>query len=206
MASFAWCCCGQLPQPTILNKDFLAHCNIVPESWETVETVTPPAISIIKYSNGVQWMMDQNRLTITEVCDQPLRQNEDSKVHDQASLYVETLPYTPYTALGLNYTKSIVSEDPEIWTTHRFLNETFHNQGLVMRPSFTIDIDDGTLNLNFMAGNMNRAGKSRKSVIIECNIHYGMLSDLATLKTKILGWKKGKDMIYSKLVTILGVH
>ena len=83
--------------PSILNKDFLARRKIVPESWETVETVTTPAISVIKYSNGVQWMIDQNRLTITEVCDRPLRQNEDSTVHDQASLYVETLPHTHLT-------------------------------------------------------------------------------------------------------------
>ena len=191
--------------PSILNKDFLLRRGIVPESWRSEETITTPAVSVVKYSNGVQWTIDQDRLTITEACDRPFQQNEDSEVHDRAILYVETLPHTPYTALGLNYTTSVIRRDPDSWITEHFLNENLRSQGLVMRPTFTMNVDDATLNLNFRTGNANRGNESHKSIIIDCNIHYAHL-DSVPLKTKISGWKNGKDTIHSRLVAMLEEH
>lgn len=191
--------------PSILNKDFLVRRGIVPESWKSEETITTPAVSVVKYSNGVQWTIDQDRLTITEACDQLFQQNEDSKVHDRAILYVETLPHTPYTALGLNYTASVIRRDPDSWITQHFLSEDLRSQGLVMRPTFTMNVDDAILNLNFRTGNADRGNESHKSIIIDCNIHYGNL-DSATLKTKISEWKNKKDIIHSRLVAMLEEH
>ena len=191
---------------SILNKDFLARRGIVPDSWTSVETITTLPVSVIKYSNGVQWMVDQDRLIITEACDRPFQQNEDSMVHDRASLYVEALPHTPYTALGLNYTASIIHDEPEKWITRQFLNKAFHSQELAMQPRFTMNAGDATLKLNFRPGNMNRGNESHKSVIIHCSIHYSRGFDSDALKTKISEWKKGKDIVHSKLVTMVEVH
>ena len=192
--------------PSILNKDFLACRRIVPESWKVEKTITTPAVSVIEYANGVQWAIDQDRLTITEACDLPFQQNENSNVHDQAALYVETLPHTPYTAVSLNYVVSTTRKDPKGWITQHFLNEAFHRQELVMEPGFTVDTGDATLNLMFRAGNASRNKKKHKSVVIDCNIHYGGQLDSVTLKTKILGWKGSKDTVYSELAKMLGEH
>ena len=192
--------------PSILNKDFLARHGIVPDSWRSVEAITTLPVSVIKYSNGVQWTVDQDRLTIAEECDRPFQQNEDSMVHDRASLYVETLPHTPYTALGLNYTASIIRKDPEKWITQQFLSKAFHSKELTMQPTFTMNAGDATLKLNFRVGKVNRGKESHKSVIINCNIHYGGGFSSDALKTKISKWKKGKDIIHSKLVTMVDVH
>lgn len=192
--------------PSILNKDFLARHRIVPESWESTETITTPAVSVLKYSNGIQWMIDQDRLTITEECDRQFQQNEDSEVHNQASMYVETLPHTPYTALGLNFTASVIREDAASWITQHFLDEAFRSQELTMQPKFTVSTGDAILNLVFRAEEVSRSNEMYESVIIDCHIHHHGPFSSADLKTKILGWKSGKDTIYSRLVTMLGVR
>ena len=197
---------AQHHNPSILNKDFLMHRGIVPESWQAVETVTTSAISGISYDNGVQWMMNQNRLVIIEPCNRPFEQNEDSLIHERASLYVETLPHTPYNAMSLNYTASIICKEPGIWITQQFLNKAFCNPELVMQPKFTINMDDATLDIGFRAGNVSRHDGSHEGIMIDCDINYQRQFDSATLKNKICGWKNGRDMIYSRLRTMLGVH
>ena len=192
--------------PSILNKDFLVRHRMVPESWKTVENIITPPVSVIKFSNGVQWMIDQDKLIITETCNRPFQQNEDSKVHERASMYVKMLPHTPYTALGLNCTVSVIRKDPDIWITQRFLNTAFHDQGLTMQPKFTINTGDAILNLTFGVGDMKRGNTSHKSAVVSCNVHYDIQSNSDTLKTKILGWNDSMDMVHSRLVTMLGEH
>lgn len=68
-----------------------------------------------------------------------------------------------------------------------------------------MNVDDAILNLNFRTGNADRGNESHKSIIIDCNIHYGNL-DSATLKTKISEWKNRKDIIHSRLVAMLEEH
>ena len=192
--------------PSILNKDFLVHHRIIPESWESMETITTPSVSILKYSNGIQWMVDQDRLTITETCNRPFQQNEDSEVHHRASLYVETLPHTPYRALSLNYTASVTREDAASWITQHFLSDAFRHQELIMQPRFIMDTGEAVLDLGFKAGGQSRGNGKHDSIIISCNVHYSRSFSSTDLKNKILGWKDDKDSIYSRLVTMLGMH
>lgn len=192
--------------PSILNNEFLVRRGIVPESWNVAETLTAKSISVIKYSNGVQWVADQDRLAVTEACDFPFRQNEDSKVHDRAGLYVETLPHTPYSGLSLTYAVSVARENPGRWITQQFLSKSFHDQELVMQPGFTVNAGEATLHLNFRTDSVNRDGEVRDIVMIYCHIHHKGQYDSATLKNKIAGWKNGKAMILSKLDTMLGAR
>ena len=192
--------------PSILNKDFLARNNIVPDSWEVVETITTPPVSIIKYSNGVVWVMDQDNLTITETYDRPFQENADSMVHDRAILYVKMLPHTPYTALDLNYTASIIHNDPDTWITQQFINTTFHNQNIIMQPRFIINVNNAVLNINFRAGNMTRKKNTGKCVVVNCNVHYDQMLNSDALQTKISEWRSNKDMVFSNIVNMMEAY
>ena len=66
---------AEFHNPSILNRDFLVSNGIVPKDWEVVEAITTPPVSIVRYSNGIQWNVDQSRLTVDENCGAPF-QNE----------------------------------------------------------------------------------------------------------------------------------
>ena len=57
---------AQFHNPSILNPDFLASREIVPADWKVAETLTTPPVSVVKYENGVEWSVDQSRLTVAE--------------------------------------------------------------------------------------------------------------------------------------------
>ena len=59
---------AQSHNPSILNRDFLVLQEIVPESWEVIEAVTTPAVSLIRYKKGIQLVVDEEKLTVVENC------------------------------------------------------------------------------------------------------------------------------------------
>ena len=192
--------------PSILNNDFLVSEDIVPNGWQVKETVTTPAVSILKYSNGVRWTVDQDRLIIIEDCDLPFQQNDENKVHKLASAYIEKLQHTPYRSLGLNCRVSILHKNPIQWITEQFLKKSLHSHELFMLPRFTMNVDDATLSLQFDAGwAIRNRIKNTSSVLIDCNLHYnGPFDSASLLQNKISQWVKSKNIISSQLDKILG--
>ncbi len=92
---------AQFHNPSILNPDFLESREIVPEGWEVEETVTTPPMSVVKYTNGVQWAVEQGKLTVAEKCEgEPFKGGH--RVHGLANAYLRKLPHVPYRELRLN--------------------------------------------------------------------------------------------------------
>ena len=107
--------------PSILNKDFLVMHHIVPKEWSVVETVVTPMLSVIRYANGIRLQVDGQRLEIAEECDLPFRDYTSDILYKLAVSYVNKLPHVPYRGLGINYTVSVINQDPTRWITKRFL-------------------------------------------------------------------------------------
>ena len=57
---------GEYHNPSIINPDFVVSNNIIPKSWKIVETITTPGLSVLRYANGIQVIVDPSRLTILE--------------------------------------------------------------------------------------------------------------------------------------------
>lgn len=190
--------------PSILNKDFLAYNRIVPKSWSVVESISTPAVSTIKYSNGVEWIVDQDRLTVAEGFDIPFHQNEDTEVHNRAIEYVQILPHTPYMALGLNCVVSITHKNPDGWITGRFLDKSMQEQGIVMYPKFLIKISNAVvLNIGIGTNRVEDDEERANRVVANCNIHYKGPFEAKTLVGKISEWADIKDVLYGRIKTLL---
>ena len=110
---------AEFHNPSVLNRDFLVSKRIVPEDWEVTEGFTTPGLSVLSYNNGIQWTLDQSKLTVTESCDSSFR--DEYRVYSLVAAYLEVLPVVPYRSLGLNYSISKKQENPERWLTQRFL-------------------------------------------------------------------------------------
>lgn len=115
---------GQTHNPTILNPDFLAQQGIVPKPWgwgDAAETVTTPPLAFVRYKNGVNITVEQNKLQVTDpnVEDGP----GQSKVTEIAASYVQILPHVRYTAVGNNFQSVVPLENAGEEMKNRFLND-----------------------------------------------------------------------------------
>ena len=190
--------------PTILNKDFLVVHSIVPKEWSVVETVVTPMLSVVRYANGIKFQVDGQRLEIVEECDLPFRKYTSDRLYKLAISYVDTLPHVPYRGLGINYTVSVVRQDPLQWITKRFLKLQPWSEEFYMTPRFSVGMREATLNLGIHSKELLREGNSQNLVVVDCNIHYGEQLGAASLCDKIRGWTNEKERIADALDRILG--
>ena len=81
---------AEFHNPSILNPDFLVSKEIVPEDWEVSETITTPSVSVVSYSQGIQWRVDQSQLNVVENCESSFRDNYH--VYELVNAYLTKLP------------------------------------------------------------------------------------------------------------------
>ena len=84
---------AEFHNPSILNPDFLKTQEIVSADWTVAETLTTPPVSVVKYNSGVEWTLDQSRLTIAE--NRGPAFDDGYRVHRLAVAYLQRLPYVP---------------------------------------------------------------------------------------------------------------
>ena len=102
---------AEFHDPSVLDRNFLVSKRIVPEDWEVTEAFSTPPVSILRHGNGIQWTLDQSKLTVTEDCNSSFQ--DEYRVHSLASNYVAVLPNVPYRGLGLNCVVSMQRDNPE---------------------------------------------------------------------------------------------
>jgi len=121
LIQFSTVVAGKAHNPTILNPDFLALRNIVPEEWgwEVAETITIPPLARVQYKNGVTITVEQSKLQVSDLgtTDDPTK----TKAVEIATAYVNTLPHVRYTAAGINFHSFIKHDSPESFLKDRFL-------------------------------------------------------------------------------------
>ena len=197
---------AEFHNPSILNRDFLVSKGIVPKDWEVVEAITTPPVSIVRYGKGIQWTVDQSRLTVVENCGAPFR--NEYLVHRLVVAYLEKLPHVPYRSLGLNYVVSIKQDDPTQWLTQRFLRSgpwiESEPKVLSMVPKFTLNAHDAVCYLSFSAGQTTPPqGKPEAAVIATANMHHAGPLDVNGLKTAIAQWHRHQSFVISALDKLL---
>ena len=186
--------------PSILNNDFLVNNRIVPSDWEVDEAVSTPAVSVVRYKNGINWLVDQQRLDISKEYSIQFENHDDGEIHGLAASYVRMLKHVPYQSIGLNCVVSVANEDPLQWMTKKFLSAKSYSEDVVMVPRFLIKTDGALLNLGFGESSPQFNSTHAKSVIIQCNYHFDGPFESVEDMTKILsGWRDAKSIITSRL-------
>ena len=192
--------------PSVLNRDFLVSKRIVPEDWEVTEGFTTPGLSVLSYNNGIQWTLDQSKLTVTESCDSSFR--DEYRVYSLVAAYLEVLPDVPYRSLGLNYSISKKQENPERWLTQRFLKSGNWLRGqpniLRMVPNFTLDADEAVCNISFSAGQVpSPQSEPHNAVIVNGNMHHAGPLDANGLRAAIGRWPSRQAFVITALHKLL---
>ena len=194
---------AQFHNPSILNRDFLVSQAIVPESWEVAEAVTTPAVSFVKYRNGIQLTLDEGKLNVVEACKSSFQ--EDYRVYKIVNDYLARLPHVPYRSLGLNCRISMRQENPQDWLIHRFLKLGDWSRGepivLSMVPRFAIKAgDDAECFFTFTHGQV-RIGKNESgtAVLADCNVHHAGPLDASGQQAAITRWSERQRFVIEAL-------
>ncbi len=190
---------AEFHNPSILNPDFLVSRGIVPADWSVAETLTTPAVSVVKYTNGIAWTVDQSRLTVTENCGPAFRDHYES--HDLVTTYLDRLPHVPYRGLGLNCQASTLQHDPRRWLVERFAVDWLRNDPRVrgLKPALALNAEDAECNITFTEATRDDS----PCVAAECNLHHAGPLDVDGLRAAIARWPERQRFIVSSLRRLL---
>lgn len=105
--------------PSILNPDFLRMQRIVHDSWnwEVAETVSTPAVSFVRYTNGVQLTVHEKSLQVVDIEKDPASSN----AAEIAMAYVHVLSHVHYLAAGINFQTIVRVPSPDSYLRDRFV-------------------------------------------------------------------------------------
>lgn len=87
--------------PKLLSHDFLARNGIVPEDWQIRDIVVTPPFSQILYENGVQFVVEINKLQVK--VNNPDLFSWEKELPAMASKCLEVLPHVTYRGVGINF-------------------------------------------------------------------------------------------------------
>ena len=190
---------AQFHNPSILNPDFLASREIVPGDWAVAETLTTPPVSVVKYENGVEWSVDQSRLTVAEKNGPGF--GDSYRVHNLVIAYLQRLPHVPYRSLGLNCLVSILQADPRRWMIERFGAGWLRDEPTVlgMTPKLALDAGDAVCHVS-----VADAPKDGKRLVLDCNMHHEGPLDVDGMCAAIERWPERQTFIRSALAMLIG--
>ena len=197
---------AEFHNPSILNPDFLGSRGIVPEDWKATEAITTPPVSIVRYGDQVQWMVDQSKLTVTETCESTFR--DHYLVYGLVKAYLAELPHVAYRSLGLNCVASMKQDDPEQWLTQRFLKPGAWLEGkpaiVGLKPNFAMDAGDAACNLTLSEGETQQVEDGpEKAIIVTANVHHDGPLDVDRLCVAIDRWPERQVFVISALDKLL---
>lgn len=190
---------AQFHNPSILNPDFLTSREVVPADWKVAETLTTPPVSVVKYENGVEWSVDQSRLTVAEKGGPGF--GDGYWVHQLAVEYLRKLPHVPYRSLGLNCQVSTPLSNPQRWLIERFGASWLSEERAVlgMTPKFALDAGDAVCYVS-----VADAPKDGERVVLDCNMHHQGPLDIDGMCAAIERWPERQTFILSALAMLLG--
>jgi hypothetical protein len=198
--------------PTILHPAFLEAQSIVPKEWQLAEPpICTPALSVVKYANGVVLLVESNRLQVLE--NAPSEDAADSSVPDVAAKYVMTLPHVRYTAVGINSTVLAECGNPETAIIDRFLKSGPWNGGALQLKAaglkFVYSAGGCLLRMSLDPGNTVIAGgEPLQGVIANANyqfdVHPG--SPVADVERAIRAFPERCSHLAGVMRTVLGLE
>ncbi len=160
--------------PSLLHPAFLSGRGIMGGDEELAEpSISTPALSLVKYASGLVFMVELNKLQITD--NAPTEDTE--RPARLATLYLKELPHVRYVAIGLNFTGFVDHDRPEVFLAEKFLKpgpwKTAPLEPTAVGLKLAYPTDDWTLNMSLDAGSLTRKSgpAATKGVVISGNYH-----------------------------------
>lgn len=111
---------GREYAPNKINHDYLKSAKIVKKDWEQAEVpVYTPSYSIVKYTNGIVFATERNKLQIVD--NKPPLEETEFRISELAEKLVQKIDSVQHSALGVNI--AVISErsDSDNFLINKFL-------------------------------------------------------------------------------------
>ena len=175
---------------------------MAPNGVEVSQAVNIPPLSIVSYSNGIEWSLDRSRLAVKEECAASFQ--DSYQTLPAIVRFLQTLHYVPYQGLGLNWFVSIDVDEPHRWLTERFLAsgawDNAYAKKMSMFPKFSIALDGAQLNIAF-AEQIDVGDGASQSIVMDCNMHHQGPLSVPDLCTAINDWEMRQNSLIQALNT-----
>ena len=190
---------AEFHNPSILNPDFLVSRGIVPPDWVAAEVLTTPALSVVRYDNGVAWTVNPSQLTITQPAGPAFEEN--CEIHQLTQSYLAKLPHVPYRALGLNCEVVVSEPAPPRRLVERFGASRLGTESVVlgMTPRFALDAGGPVCYIG-----IEEMLDSPSERLAKCNMHHQGPLDVDGLCKAIERWPERQDFVVETLTTLWG--
>jgi len=173
---------AQEHNPSILHPSFLTSQKIVPADWEPADPpICTPPFSIVKFRNGIVFLVEGTKLQITD--NNPGPNPGNSLLPGLASTYIKTLPHVPYKAIGVNFMAFAECATAESLILEKFLTRGAWNDD-ARKPSalglrFVYPVSDGLFRLAVDPGTVQQPGTvpARKGLLLKGNYHTDLPAD-----------------------------
>ncbi|MCY3630966.1 MAG: hypothetical protein OXI05_10735 [Bacteroidota bacterium] len=187
--------------PSILNPDFLTAKGIVPDKWQAIEILTTQTFSLIRYSNGINWLVEPSRLMVAEDAGPELR--DSYNIHQLVKTYLNVLPNVPYRSLGLNFQLAITEPHPRLRLKKRFGANWMSNEEwiLEMTPSFKLKTEGAVCLINISPVVLQNSSEIR----LDCNVHHENLSNSGELCDAIAKWSDRQAFVCSAITKLFEI-
>lgn len=184
--------------PTVLNPDFLRHNQIVLNEWgwEVVQSISTPPFSQVEYNSGVSVTVNTTKIELVDNSVSPTM--DETHIIEIAKKYVSVLQHVPYSAIGINFTAAIPTENPSKYLKERFIRNglwdtkdyPINDVGLrfvypLPKGKITFSIDPGVI-LSSSGGGDESEKKTIKSIVINANFHRNCTNNYPDIVGEIL--------------------
>lgn len=160
--------------PSILHPSFLHAQHIVPQEWEPLDKpICTPPFSVVKFKNGVIFLVDSGSLQVSQSPGNNDRSEFD--IPQCVKKYVEVLPHVPYTALGINFDALVDQNEPEEFLIKKFLRPGKWNDGNQQLKALSLKLvymrEDWRLTVSLEPSSGRKAKQSNKEISVSGNYH-----------------------------------
>jgi len=163
---------AQEHNPTILHPSFLESQRIVPLDWKHTELLCSPALSFVKYNNGIVFSIEANKFQVT---DNNLSDDANtSQIPELARKYIESLKYVRHKAVGINFIGFIEHTHPQHAVRERFLKKGAWNFDKLenVNLDFIYQLSEARLSFSCHAGEVGfQENEKRVGLFIKANYH-----------------------------------
>lgn len=184
--------------PSILNSDWLVKTKIVDGKWKVVEPgIVTPAFARCLYANGVEIILEPNRLSVNLAGDD---RKLSSGLSDIVRRYVRTLSHIPYKHQGNNF--RFLVKMPEVVSAlkGKLIRKGAWSAENISKIQAMLQYSgrDCTINLSVESNTVeaeNGCGEDKDVLILDFNYHRGCEDSDSVLKAAA-SWKNDdKDAV-----------
>lgn len=182
----------------------LINGRMMPDRSEIVQSGQVPGACDVRYSNGVRITVNQQRVSIGNEYDEPLKECLNDEVHTLAAEFVKAYSDMAHQAVGLNCSIILPHNDPLRWMTQKFLKAKSPPTNVSMVPRFAIKTGKAVLSLEFASVEESHNGQRKRFVGVDCNHHYGgPFKTNADMLHIVKGWRDTRDTVLLRLGEVL---